>query len=938
MIRLPFLSLAFKRLGARRGLTAVLLGGYVLVIGLLVAVPVYVDAIALQILQQEIDHKMAAQGSPPFALRFSAMPAPDEAMTLEEAAYAGDWIADLLQRSLGLPLRSRYMQRESPVFYLKARPDDTRYDPRRILAPVQAVLIQEVAPHLRVVEGAPFGEAAEDATLNVWMAPEMATRLGMAAGDLLQLEIPYDKGAEPIPLRIVGIWEARAPGDRGYWPEPPDRLLEDKLLTTEAEYREHIYPARKEKTYYHIWYYVFDEGALRFARADKYVAALRMVDRQVGDRLPAGRMEISPLAELERGLERRGSLEAVLLNLSLPLQVVLLYLMGIASLIMATFQRHEVAMLASRGSSLGQMLLTRLLESALLLGLATPLGMACGLGLVRLLEHARGFMRFGGRTPLAVHLGSLNGRLLALGVGLATLTYLLPAISQARQSIVAYERWSARRQGMLGMLRLLWILLLVAAAAYGTWRLVMGGAINLIGWRSEAHWQDPLLLLTPTLFLVSAALLASEFIVALMRLLAPIARRWPTPSGYLGGLMLAREGNGYRAPLFLMALCLGLGIFAASLASSAERWLQDHWRYVVGADLVIGIAQDTAEDKEAALRAAWLPIGDYARLPGVQHAARVGSYYPTRLLGGERMAPLRLLGVDHRGFAAVVYFRDDYASLPLGELMNRLGSSYDGLLLPTEVVARAQLDVGDRVLLEISLDPQTEVTLPFVLVGSYKHLATMMDTLSRVAVANLDYVQEGTGGPRPYDVWLRLEADAAPEAILEGVWRLGVTPLVRGDLRSHLARAAESLERAGLYGMLSLSFMAAALCAGVGLLLHGHMVLASRQLRYAVWQAMGLHRAEVIATVALETLWVVIGGLIAGLGVGILAARIYGPLYRLIEGEGPPMPPFVARVDWLDASLLLLVMALYLVLLQGVILWRLQRLRIFEALRMGGQP
>ena len=80
-------------------------------------VPVFVDAISLQILQEEIETKMETQNVPPFPVRFQTMPRYGEAMSLDEARYSRQWIADMLVRAVGLPLRSTYAQADSPVFF-----------------------------------------------------------------------------------------------------------------------------------------------------------------------------------------------------------------------------------------------------------------------------------------------------------------------------------------------------------------------------------------------------------------------------------------------------------------------------------------------------------------------------------------------------------------------------------------------------------------------------------------------------------------------------------------------------------------------------------------------------------------------------------------------------------------------------------------------------
>lgn len=409
-----FLSLSFKRLKSRIGLTAVFVLGVAFTIGVLVCVPVFVDAVSLQILQEEIARKSDTQDCPPFPVRYQAMPRYGQAMTLEEADYDRQWIGDALARALRLPVRSSYVQNDSPVFYLTAREGDARYK-NPLLSPVQVTLVRDVAEHIAILEGAPFGDDANPAYLNIWIERPLAEGLAMQVGEVFHLANPQDRGASPISVRIAGVWEATEAKDRLFWPEHPSRLLEKRLLTTEEQYRAFIYPARAEKTYAHIWYYVMDDRQMSFAHVERYIKGLREVEREVIARIPNGRMDFSLLAELEQGLKRKASLAAILLNFSLPLLGILFYF--IASAMGARFQRQEIAMLSSRGSSRSQILGIKLLETAIVLALGLPMGLGVGLLLARLMGYAQGFLVFAPRDPIAVRPEALDlGLVVAVSV------------------------------------------------------------------------------------------------------------------------------------------------------------------------------------------------------------------------------------------------------------------------------------------------------------------------------------------------------------------------------------------------------------------------------------------------------------------------------------------------------------------------------------------
>jgi len=939
VISLAFLALALKRLVSRIGTTLLLISSSALAIALVVCAPVFVDAISLQILQEEIENKMETQNVPPFPVRFQAMPRYGQAMSLDEARYSRDWLADTLVRSVGLPLRATYAQADSPVFFMMAREDDPRYQ-NPLLAPVQITLVSDVEKHIQVIEGAAFGSLPNaDDHLGVWMDPPTAERLGIQVGDVFQLSNPQNKATAPISAEILGIWEATSPQDRAYWSDRPLRLLDKRLLTTEEQYVRFVYPARPEMTYAHTWYYVLDSQRMTFARAEHYVEALRSVEREMVLRLPGGRMDISPLAELEKGLERRSNLSAVLLNFALPLLGMLFYFTVAISSMAVRFQRQEVAMLASRGTSQVQILAIKLVEVALTIALSLPLGIAGGLLLARLVGYTREFLVFALRTPVPIHLEAVDWRLVGAAVLLAALAQLAPHAAATRLTIVTFEQWRARRSVLWSGMRLLLIGFLLVTTYYAYRKLAALGSLSLIGLEPGDSSFDPVVLLAPTLFLFALAVVISELFVLFIRPVAVLGRILPSLPAYLGCTTLGREGEQYRAPIFLIVLCLSLGIFFASMGKSADQWLEDRRSYEVGADLVISLSDEPAGSLGAQSgpgidATVWLlPTGDFEAIEGVDRATRVGEYKAS--VYGQQLPPMRLLGLDPTAFSQVAYFRRDFASDSLGALMNRLALQRDGLLIPTHLAEQLQMSEGEQLTLNMRVTSEVERTSRFTIVGTFDWFPTMYESDFLVLAANMDYVQSEIGGATPFDVWMRLKPGASTERILEQVWHTGAVPALRGDRAAKIGRDQQRLERVGLFGMLSLCFLAGAVVAGLGLLIHSLSSMVGQRVRYAVWHALGVRRGEIMGTISVEYVLTLLYGLVLGAGGGLWASYLYVPLFRLTDDVGQAIPPFLPVVNWQSANLIVLALGVTLLLIEAVILGSVVRLKIFETLRLG---
>ena len=849
----------------------------------------------------------------------------------------------MLVRHIRLPVDLVSMRYESPPYHLRPGEDDERYT-SQYLDGVRVAWVEYIGDHIKVAAGAPFGTDTDVEFLTVWVERSYADELALQVGDTYDLGDLYSAHVEAIPVKIAGFWEALDPEEE-YWYREPSWHFRSVLVTTRYEYETHIYPRAPERASFVFWYYVLNDRRMNLDRSEHYINGLRLVSREVEKRLPSGRMDSSPMEELVRGHLRKTALSLVLLAFSVPLMAIVMYFIGGVSSMLAHFQSQEIAMLASRGSGRLQIIGMTLLETIIILAFATPLGILLGMALARLLGYSSSFLRFVSRAPLQVNLASVNWWLVVAAMGVSAIFRLVPTWSAAKLTVTTQERRSARSRAALGATRLLLIALLSGATLYAYRQLAQIGSLSLISWRPNDPSHDPLLLLAPSLFLLTAPLIASELFALLTRPLALIGKMTPSIVGHLGFINLAREGGQHRTPIYMLVLCLSFGVLYASIARSADAWLIDRRRYEVGSDLTFRFSRDT-EDADSfggpgdvALdlgNPSLIPISDYQKIDGVLGAMPVGEYVGATLIG--RTLPyVRLLGIDRLTFPRVAYSRSDFSSRPLGELMNALGAQPDGILLPADVAAQSQLGLGESFRLNLLVDEETRHPFDFVIVGTFDYFPTMFEAEAPVFVANLGYLQMETAGMLPHGIWMRLAPEADSEQVLRDVRRLHVAPTRVRALREILAVDHARLERVGLFGMLSICFLVGALLSSLGLLAYNATSTARRSLRFAILQAIGVTRNEIMRIVFVEYVVTLLYGVLAGAALGAISARLFVAFFPLTETKGIPIPPYVPLIDSERALWMALVMAFGLVVIESVVLVRLMRARVFEALRLGMQ-
>ena len=943
MTFLSFLALALKRLRHNLSLVTLLILSGALMIGLMVCVPLFTNALCLHVILEEFSEARDKEVHYTFPVSVGARPSNERPMTLADAFRYEDLIGRSLAGHIGLEPRLARVQVESPL-YLMQPPQDSESYTGANLGTIRVAALQGLEEHVTTVIGEPFGAGSQQergapegseggqqstsapAAIPVWVERAFADRVGWQPGEVYDLDDAQTDILGPLRVKIVGVVEAQDPAE-DYWGTDPARLLSDRLLTTAEEYEAILSPRVPQGAERIGWWFVLDERHMNLSRAEHYLDALEEVREQAEEALPGASFS-APFDTLKRAGQLKLSMSLILFGFGLPLFSILIYFAASVSGLLIRSQERETAMFVSRGLSRWQLLGLAGLEAGITLLVACPLGILVGLGLARLLSAVYGFLEFDLQMRLAVRLGDMNLLLVELALLICALVRLAPVWRAMPHSLVTQERASSRWRAALGPLARLLVVMLLAATYYAYRKLAQIGSLPLLSVRLKELAADPLPSLAPILFLFAAPLVASELFIYLVRGLAWLAKLLPWKAVYLGLLSLGREGWRYRASVFMLILSLSAGAFYASLAKSADEWMADRRRYEVGADLRFSFSQRDSLRPE-------MTLNEYEQIEGVIRTMQVGEWSAVPRMGNELSTPVRLMGIDRLRFPEVAYFRADYASEPLGALMNRLGATPDGLLIPLSLAERLNLSQGDALTLEIETEERTPYTLRFTIVGFLSYFPTMYPKTPLV-VANLEHLQTQSGGLLPISYWMRLRPNADTPQVLHDAGQPQWLAKKARDLRLLINEDRNQLERVGIMGMLSLCFSAGALLAGVGFLLQGSASLAARGTRFAVLQALGLEPQGMLLMVGVEYLVTLLYGLVGGTALGLLASWLYVPFFRLAESQEAAVPPFIPYVDWSMAAQLAVVMGLVLVVASLLMLVRILRARPAEVLRSAG--
>ncbi len=892
--RLPgLINLIYQRRIYHIGLTLLALFGVILAVGLITSASFFSEAVDRALLMQELENFTSVTKRPPFSTGVYIFPSSRNPVPLEQAEKLSKQIKNIFTGNVGLPARQIGMLVTGGGMMLRPEVGDTTYGDKDMIGNARIMYMEGVGQHLEIVEGAPLDEKQSSGDrLDVWVHEKVSQAMNLHPGELLGISQTLSEPA--IPLRVAGIWKGADPTNV-YWFSDPDSTLSDGLLVRRDDYIRFVQPRLPSGSREANWYIVLDENAVVPQRGPEYISGFDEALKQVNVYLPGARLNSAPLEPLKKFVKRSATLTVILLAYNLPAFGILLYFLMITSTIMAQWQRRETAILASRGmNSLGIFNLT-LFEQTMLFLIGFPLGVGFGMLVARMMSLTTSFMNWAPREPLTVTLYGLNAPLIVLALAFSLFSRLVPAMQASRNTVVTEEREWSRPMRTPFWYRYYLDLLLIIPTWYAYDQMTKSGSLaGIITTGSQDLLSDPLLILVPALFVLVAGLVTMRIFALIMRLIDAVAGPTPWVTLHLALRQLGRQSQDYIRPLLLVIISLAIGVYTISMAASLDQWLVDRISYRSGADLVF--SPEPVDTRTEVKDGNWIPpTGDYLSLPGVVKATRVGDYSGRVTPGGGSEKRAHFLAIDRVDFPQVAWWRKDFTAESLGAMMNRLALSPDAALVSNKFLADNDVRVGDKISILATLDYAISVRTNLIIVGTFDYFPTAYEEEDGYTVVmNLDYATDVIGYTPLHNIWLKLAPGVKGADVLKAVQpTLAIKTGKELDTRQIIADEQAKLERVGVFGTLTVGFLATAVMAVVGLLIYSYASLRERVYRFAVLNALGLLRQQIIRQVVTEYSFLSLFGAAAGAWIGITVSRMVVPFFRYTGEKGIPLPPII---------------------------------------------
>jgi putative ABC transport system permease protein len=943
---LSLLTIAARRVWHQRLLMLCLLAGLIVAVGVLTSIPLYADAVQQRLMQGELTE--AGTRRPPFSFLWRYIGTWHGNIDRDKYQPIDEYLSRQSAAVIGLPLAMQVRHVQTDKLRLFPAGEAQNFSGREPLLWMTLGFISGLEDHIQLSEGALPRAGAAGAEVEVLVSQTLADQLGVQVGERYVLFGQGSQGVK-IPVKIVGVWRASDPSESFWFYQP--QSFDEVLLAGEAAFDAQVMSASKKPIASAVWYQVFDGDRVRTADVPRLLDGVTTVEARVTALLNNTTLDASPVAALKTYSEAARTLTLLLTIFSVPVLLLVLFFIGQIAAMVVQRGQGEVALLRSRGATRAQVLFIHFLEGVLIGGLGLIAGLAAGGALAQWMSRMRTFLdpTLPNGHPLLIVFSPAAVGYGVIGVALAIGTMLIPALAASRHTIVTF-RWSqARTLRKPAWQRYYLDGLLLIPTLYGWFLLHQQGSIARAG-QGGSPFSNPLLFLVPALFCFSLALVALRLFPVLMRAFAWLADRRPGIIALLTLRQVARSTGQYAGPLLLLTITLSLAAFSASMAATLDGHLYDQAYYQVGADLNLAeLGEDTTEQQQQTLpgqqqvqqpktegepRWLFVPVSEHLRVPGVKAAARVGDYAVTSNIGGRQQTG-RVLGLDRAEFPAVAYFRRDFAPREtLGGLMNRLALDRANVLVSRDFLERNTLKIGDPIKLTVDAAGEFK-SIDFTIAGVLELFPTLYPQDGPFFVANLEYIFEQLGGLYPYDVWLTTERAVPGDQIAAGVRQLGVTVVTAEDARRLIDAEQAKPERQGVFGLLSVGFLAAAALTVLGFLVYAVVSFRRRFIELGMLRAVGLSVQQMALFLTGEQAIVIVTG--AGLGtvLGVLASQLFIPFLQVGAGKTATVPPFVVQIAWNQLWTIYAVFGAMFLVAVGVLSALLIRMKVFEAIKLG---
>ncbi|MSQ44215.1 MAG: FtsX-like permease family protein [Chloroflexi bacterium] len=957
MSLVSILTMVLKRIINNLSLMMAAVVGLVITVTLVASIPLYSEGMSEQLLHRQLTASVD-QVQPKSAILMrhfeeasvgntssTAAPAPGavaqtgkapvvtasgnayKPVTMNEYDKANAYLADQAVSTVGIPRTLYVTYGQSDSLPLLSRTDDRSLQGREFAGYGYIAFIRDFETKIKLLAGRlPNPEPLPNGDLEAMMATAGLDEIGLDVGDRIVVVWEKQGKLTPINITITGRWYPLDTTDP-YWFYQLD-YFNNAIMVSEKTFLGHVATTYEGIPHEFAWFMVFDVKSIRSDNVARVLDGINELRSRTATLLGNVRMELSPETILLDYETKLFFLKILLFVLSVPVIGIVLYYITISAGMIVDRQRNEIAILKSRGASTFQVLGVYLTEGAIFGGLAVVVGPLLGMSVAQFIGRTYTFLVFTNREPLPVHITQQTMQFATGAIVLSVAAMIAPAVGAARYSIVAFKQ-EAGRSGR-GPFWQRWFLdfALLGVAGYGYYMLSQRQSILTLGAAGDV-FSDPLLLVVPWVFIFAAALVFLRFFPFLIEGISRAGSRVYGVSILLGLRQISRMPGQYTRLVLLLTLTLALGTFAASVAKTLDRNYNDRVMYQTGSDLAL---VESGNYDEVSETWSFQPVVEHTQVKGVQAVARIWrAVGNANVTGRGRPQEVKILGVDPPDLARVGWWREDFAPDSLVSLMNAMGANEKGAIVDAKFLTDFRLKIGDAIVVTIRQKP-----IDLIIVGSVTYFPSLWPDTDRFMITNLDYLFDQVG-ETPYDVWAKTDPGVPWREIVDQLRDKDFLVSRATDARETALRLRDDPGRTGIFGILTVGFLVAAMLTVLGFMLYSFLSAKRRMQQLGILRAMGLSITQLIGLFIFEQGFLIILGTAAGTVLGVVTGNLFIPFLQIKSEQHAGIPSFVVMTSWDDIYKIYAILGVILAFAFPAFIWMLARMKIHEAIKFGDE-
>ena len=783
-------------------------------------------------------------------------------------------------------------------------------------------------------------EATTGGVVEAVLSEERANELGLSPGQQLRIEgagVAGGQSPASVLVEIVGTWTSDRQTPQARFAR--SGTMRESLVISEAAMASELTDLGDEIISNTQWLVLLDAAMVTTDNVDALLARTDDINRAVDDRLSGTRLLISPEASLVGFQDQVVRLNNGLALFSIPTLALVIFVVGLVAAMAWTARLSDVDLLRHRGVSSNVVVGGAIVEAAATTVVAAAVGLGASFGVAGLMARTSTFLQLGDSVDLTLTFTSRAQRSLIAVALVVFVVHVVPSLTTYRWSHRVGLRRAETRVGVPVWQRHYLDLAVIAATIGFGWFVLRSSSLQ------NDLLDDPVVILLPAAIAVAIGLAVLRVLPFTLAWVSRLVERTNSTALLLVLRRAARTPGPLAAPLMLLIVTGALSVYTASLARTLDLQLLDeahHW--VGGANSILddpagdGTLFELIDGRPVISRGATGPPIDasaYERVWGLAATTRLAQL-PGRAegIGGGAPIPIEITAIDPETFGDAAFWRADYASRDLPDLLATLKATPDGVLIGRRALAANDLRIGD--VIDISATAgERGIDVPMVIVGSFDQFPTWSPSNPLTpAVVSLGDMEARLGTSLARRVIFTRDDGAVDDAQTRAdLNRLGINGSRVESAADRIADAQVRPERQGIFGLLTVSFVLSTTLTLAAFVFYASFGFRQQLTEVGVLRAVGLPLRSLFVLVGCDLLLVALVGTGVAVAAGAAMATVLLP--RLIGTSSGGAPVLLPEVDWVATGVISGILLVGFVAVTALLLVGLRRIRLFEAVKLG---